>query len=253
MRVAALYDIHANLPALEAVLADVRRVGVDRIVVGGDIVPGPMPGETIACLQELELPVDYISGNGEREVREQMTSGTCRVPAAYHETMRWVAEALARDHERLFASWPATIASEIAGLGTVLFCHATPRNDSEIFTRLTPDDVLAPVFSGVAADLVVCGHTHVQFDRQVGATRVVNAGSVGMPFGEVWPLFTKTRRARRSPRAKLLRVLRVLRVLRDFVMECHRCAFNSSSSGRWSDAMATSGCRTTSQASIRSR
>jgi diadenosine tetraphosphatase ApaH/serine/threonine PP2A family protein phosphatase len=66
----------------------------------------------------------------------------------------------------------------------VLFCHATPRNDSEIFTRLTPDDVLAPVFSGVAADLVVCGHTHVQFDRQVGATRVVNAGSVGMPFGE---------------------------------------------------------------------
>jgi predicted phosphodiesterase len=202
MRLAALYDIHGNLPALEAVLADVRRVGVDRIVVGGDIVPGPMPGETIACLQELELPVDYISGNGEREVREQMTSGTCRVPAAYHETMRWVAEALARDHERLFASWPATIASEIAGLGTVLFCHATPRNDSEIFTRLTPDDVLAPVFSGVAADLVVCGHTHVQFDRQVGATRVVNAGSVGMPFGEpgaYWLLLGTEVELRRTP------------------------------------------------------
>jgi predicted phosphodiesterase len=184
MRIAALYDIHANLPALEAVIADVRLAGVDGIVVGGDVVPGPMPRETIACLQELGLPVQYISGNGEREVGEQMNTGTCGVPPAWRETMRWVAEALDRDHERLFASWPATITCEITGLGAALFCHATPRNDSEIVTRLTPDEVLAPVFAGVAAPLVVCGHTHMQFDRHVGATRVVNAGSVGMPFGE---------------------------------------------------------------------
>jgi len=183
MRLAALYDIHGNLPALEAVLADVRRAGVDGIVVGGDVVPGPMPRETMACLQELDLPVQYISGNGEREVRQQMNTGTCGVPPAYRETMRWVAEALDRGHERLFASWPATITREIAGGGAAFFCHATPRNDSEIFTRLTPDDVLAPMLSGVAAPLVVCGHTHMQFDRSVGATRVVNAGSVGMPFG----------------------------------------------------------------------
>jgi len=183
MRLAALYDIHGNLPALEAVLADVRRAGVDGIVVGGDVVPGPMPRETMACLQELDLPVQYISGNGEREVRQQMNTGTCGVPPAYRETMRWVAEALDRGHERLFASWPATITCEIAGGGAAFFCHATPRNDSEIFTRLTPDDVLAPMLSGVAAPLVVCGHTHMQFDRSVGATRVVNAGSVGMPFG----------------------------------------------------------------------
>jgi len=64
----------------------------------------------------------------------------------------------------------------------VLFCHATPRNDEEIVTRLMSDDILRPIFDGVA-DLVVCGHTHMQFDRTIGGTRVVNAGSVGMPFG----------------------------------------------------------------------
>jgi len=64
-----------------------------------------------------------------------------------------------------------------------LFCHATPRNETEIFTRLTPEERLAPVFAGVDASVVVCGHTHMQFDRMVGGLRVVNAGSVGMPFG----------------------------------------------------------------------
>ncbi|HVH80740.1 MAG TPA: metallophosphoesterase family protein, partial [Stellaceae bacterium] len=77
-----------------------------------------------------------------------------------------------------------TIRVAIDGLGDVLFCHGTPRNENEIFTRLTPEKVLLPVFDGVDAAVVVCGHTHMQFDRIVGKTRVVNAGSVGMPFGK---------------------------------------------------------------------
>lgn len=64
------------------------------------------------------------------------------------------------------------------------FCHATPRSDTEIFTRLTPEEFLRPVFADVDAALVVCGHTHMQFDRTIGSTRIVNAGSVGMPFGD---------------------------------------------------------------------
>ena len=86
--------------------------------------------------------------------------------------------------QRLLARWPQTLSVEVPALGDVLFCHATPRNDSEIFTRLTPDDRLAPIFGAAAANVVVCGHTHMQFDRTIGRTRVVNAGSVGMPFGE---------------------------------------------------------------------
>ena len=68
--------------------------------------------------------------------------------------------------------------------GDVLFCHATPRNDTEIFTRLTPDEPLLPIFGGLGVPVAVCGHTHMQFDRTIGTVRVVNAGSVGMPFGE---------------------------------------------------------------------
>jgi diadenosine tetraphosphatase ApaH/serine/threonine PP2A family protein phosphatase len=71
----------------------------------------------------------------------------------------------------------------VSEIGDVLFCHATPRNDTEIFTRCTPEERLAPIFSGLGVEIVVCGHTHMQFDRAIGSVRVVNAGSVGMPFG----------------------------------------------------------------------
>ena len=74
--------------------------------------------------------------------------------------------------------------SRIAGCGEVLFCHATPRSDTEIFTRETPEERLVPVFERAVAPVVVCGHTHMPFDRMIGGRRVVNAGSVGMPFGE---------------------------------------------------------------------
>jgi diadenosine tetraphosphatase ApaH/serine/threonine PP2A family protein phosphatase len=65
----------------------------------------------------------------------------------------------------------------------VLFCHATPRDDNEIFTRQTDEARLLPIFETARANVVICGHTHMQFDRMVGETRVVNAGSIGMPFG----------------------------------------------------------------------
>lgn len=183
-RVAALYDIHGNLPALEAVLDDVRRAGVDLVLVGGDVVPGPMPRETLACLLDLDLPVRFIRGNGDRSVHEEMEGVPSTVPEQFRHVIRWSARQLDPGHARTMAAWPLTLRIEIGGLGDVLFCHATPRNDTDIFTRLTPEDRLLPLFDGVDAPLVVCGHTHMQFDRTVGGTRVVNAGSVGMPFGE---------------------------------------------------------------------
>jgi putative phosphoesterase len=185
MRVAAIYDIHGNLPALEAVLQDIRQAGVDRIVVGGDVLPGPMPRETLACLQGLEFPVQFIRGNGDREVlahKAGVEAGA--LPEPVREIMRWTARQLDPEHERWLASWPATLRIEIGGLGEVLFCHATPRNDTEIFTLLTPEESLLPVFGGLDVPLVICGHTHMPFDRTIVGVRVVNAGSVGMPFGE---------------------------------------------------------------------
>jgi predicted phosphodiesterase len=188
MRVAAIYDIHANLSALEAVLQEIRQVKVDRVVVGGDVVPGPLPCETIQCLLDLDIPAQFIHGNGDREVLAQ-TSGVetdwyRAAPEPWREPVRWTAQQLNTQHQRLLEGWPPTCHIEIPGLGDVLFCHATPRNDVETFTRLTPDDCLLPIFEGLGVSVVVCGHTHMQFDRMVGKTRVVNAGSVGMPFGE---------------------------------------------------------------------
>jgi predicted phosphodiesterase len=188
MRVAAIYDIHANLPALEAVLEEIRQAGVDQIVVGGDVLPGPMPRETVDCLLDLNIHRQFILGNGHREVLERMrgteTEWYRSTPEQWREPVRWTAEQLRPEDMQLLASWPETLRVEIRGLGDVLFCHATPRNDTEIFTRLTPEDRLLPVFKGVNAPVAVCGHTHMQFDRTIGGIRVVNSGSVGMPFGE---------------------------------------------------------------------
>ena len=188
MRIAAIYDIHANLSALEAVLQEIRQAKVDCVVVGGDVLPGPLPRETIQCLLDLDIPAQFIHGNGDREVLAQMwgveTDWYRTAPEQWREPVRWTAQQLDTQHQRLLEGWPPTCHVEIPGLGDVFFCHATPRNDTEIFTRLTPDDRLLPIFEGLGVSAVVCGHTHIQFDRMVGTTRVVNAGSVGMPFGE---------------------------------------------------------------------
>ncbi len=182
---AALYDIHSNLPALDAVLENIRRDPVDRIVIGGDVFPGPFPRETIKRLTSLDIPLQFIKGNADKEVHEKMLGRESdAVPERFRDAIRWVATELIPDYEQTIASWPPTLQIEIPGIGKTLFCHATPRNDTEVFTRLTLEGKLIPVFKGVDAALVVCGHTHMQFDRTVGKIRVVNAGSVGMPYGE---------------------------------------------------------------------
>jgi predicted phosphodiesterase len=183
-RVAALYDIHGNLPALQAVLGEIRLADVDRLVVGGDVLPGPMPREALMALHSLDIPTEFISGNGEAEVlRAHRGEELARVPEAFRPLIHWTARQLRGDDAARVATWPPTTRFEIVGLGDVMFCHATPRSDVDVFTTRTAEERIRPLFDGVA-DVVVCGHTHMQFDRTVGRTRVVNAGSVGMPWAE---------------------------------------------------------------------
>jgi predicted phosphodiesterase len=195
-RVAVLCDIHGNLPALEAVLDDVRQAGPDVIVVGGDLLPGPMPRETLARLLTLDRPVHFVHGNGDLAVLAQMeaartgvvrywgTTSGAPLPEPHLAATRWTAQQLEPHDEPVLSGWPKTLRLQVDGLGPVLFCHATPRSEVEIFTRLTPAEALLPVFGGLDVAVVVCGHTHMPFDRTIGATRVVNAGSVGAPYGE---------------------------------------------------------------------
>jgi predicted phosphodiesterase len=186
MRVAALYDVHGNLPALEAVLADPRCQQAETIVCGGDLVAGPLPE---ACLDRLEADgrARFLSGNGDREtVTPPEEGGLAEIGA-------WAAARLGRERLARVAEWPATVELDLPGLGRVVFCHATPRSDTEILTSATPDADIAAVLASTAADVVICGHTHVQYDRLVSdvesdtgrrdvAQRIVNAGSVGMPY-----------------------------------------------------------------------
>lgn len=148
MRILALYDIHGNVDALDAVLADPRAANPDAIVVGGDVVPGRFAEDAFARLRALPTLTHWVRGNGERE------SGD---PA--------------------LATWPLTV--ELDG---VLFCHATPRDDEETLTRISTPERWADALAGVTQPLVVAGHTHQQDDRMVGAVRFVNAGSVGLPY-----------------------------------------------------------------------
>ena len=194
MRVAALNDIHCNLPALEAVLADVEREGVDAVVCGGDVVGGPFPSEVFDRLTGLS-DVRFVRGNADRLVLEGVDE---------HE-LDWDAQRARLGDVRLatVASWPLTVEIEIDGLGSTLFCHAIPTADEPIFTRITPEDDVIAMLGDVEVDLVVVGHTHVQFDRQLpNGLRVVNAGSVGMPYegrrGAFWALLGPTVELRRT-------------------------------------------------------
>ena len=194
MRVAALYDVHANLPALEAVLAE---VDADAILVGGDAVLGPMPKETLSLLREREAT--FIRGNCDREVA---TPGEGE--ELWTRRARWAHEQLDDEELAFLRNFPHPLSMEVDGLGEVLFCHGSPRSDDEILTAITPPKRLGPILDGVTQDLVVCGHTHAQFDRLVGDRRLVNAGSVGMAYeGEpgiaAWALLGPTVELRRTP------------------------------------------------------
>jgi putative phosphoesterase len=186
MKVAALYDIHGNLPALDAVLREAREEGVDQIVVGGDVVLGPMPKECLDRVLALDIPTVFVKGNCDREVIARMSglSAASALPQQVQESLTWVASQLSPKHRSAMDQWPSSVTLNVGALGKVLFCHATPQNDMDMFTKLTPEAKVLTLLGNTDATVIVCGHTHMQFDRKVGRYRVVNAGSVGMPFAE---------------------------------------------------------------------
>jgi putative phosphoesterase len=201
LRVAALYDVHGNLPALEAVLRDVDDAGADLIVVGGDVASGPMPSQVVTLLQSLGNRARFVRGNADRVLDFVGRSDDDR--HVWVRARRWVADQLGEAQLAFLASLPLDEIVDVEGLGRVRFCHGAPGSDEEVITRLTTEERLARLLEGVEERVVVCGHTHVQFDRIVGNTRVVNAGSVGVPYearpGAYWLLAGPEISLRRTP------------------------------------------------------
>jgi putative phosphoesterase len=177
LRIATLYDVHGHLSALEAVLAEVPDDA--EIVVGGDVAAGPYPSETLERLRGLGDRVHWLRGNADRE----LTQGERGL--APTEVLDWVRARLSAEQVAFLHALPATLELEVEGLGRVLFCHATPQNDVDVFTERTPEERVAPQFAALGVDLVVCGHTHMQFVRPVVDVTVVNSGSVGMSYEDV--------------------------------------------------------------------
>ena len=177
MRVLALYDIHGNPDALEAVLADDRAADPDVVVVGGDAVPGPFARATLERLEAVRVPVRMLRGNGEREVAAAVGAPAPADGDLAAVTAAATAAELGDERARGLGELPLTL--ECDG---VLYCHASPRRDDEMLTRISPSDRWQAVLADVTAPLVVAGHTHQADDRRVGAVRFVNAGSVGLPY-----------------------------------------------------------------------
>jgi predicted phosphodiesterase len=176
VNVLALYDIHGNIDALNAVLADPRAADPDVVLVGGDVVPGPFARATLDRLNALE-DARWIRGNGEREVAEAIDGPEPDPDDAARVTAKLTLDELGPETARPLGDLPLTL--ELDG---VLYCHATPRADDEMVTRISAPERYASVLEDVTAKTVVAGHTHQQHDVMVGDIRFLNAGSVGMPY-----------------------------------------------------------------------
>ena len=182
-RVAAVSDVHANVAALAAVLADIEAADVELIVSCGDLTWGSYPDETIAAMRGLGDRALFVRGNGERAVLE--ISDERRRAGSPRES--WVPARHSASSLKFVAAIPFSIVIEIIGLGPVRFCHGSPRSDTEIVTPATPAERFAQLCTGVGEQVLVTGHTHLQFDRRVAGRRSVNPGSVGLPYHDGEP------------------------------------------------------------------
>jgi predicted phosphodiesterase len=185
MRVAVLSDIHGNLPALEAVLAEVEAAAPDLIVLNGDLADGPFPAETLDVLMGLGDRATWVRGNGDRWVTEAYDGTFERTGGPADDLVEWTATKLSRAHRDRLAALSLTTSVEIPGLGDVAFCHASARSDNEMVLVTSDVDHLREALGPLPQETVVAGHCHMPFDRLFDRRRIVNAGAVGMPYGHV--------------------------------------------------------------------
>ena len=174
MRVAALADVHGNAPALAAVLEEVERERPDLVVFCGDLTWGSLPQETLALVRALEIPARLVRGNADRVVGSD-----------FEGRGEWMAAAHTSEDIAFLHGFEQTVVVDVDGLGPTCFAHGSPRSDEECVTRRTPEERVREFTNGVAARVFVTAHTHMQFEREVTGLRLVNPGSVGLPYETV--------------------------------------------------------------------
>jgi putative phosphoesterase len=181
LRIAVLSDVHGNAPALAAVLAELEREQPDLIVSGGDLTWGSLPEETFALAASLNAR--FVRGNADRALLENQSST---------EREQWMQAHHTPEMRAFLAGFEDHVVVEVDGLGSVRICHGSPRSDEECVTPETPEARVREFTQDVGEQVIVTAHVHIQFDREVGGIRSINAGSVGLPYegrpGAYWAM-----------------------------------------------------------------
>lgn len=181
-KIVVLYDIHGNFPALESVMNEIQD-DVDHLVIGGDVILGPMSNECLDLLKESTVPLNCIKGNCETAVLNYLDDQP--LPALQPQVMeeiKWTAHHISTDHLRWTRSWPENFIYTHPTAGKISFYHSAPGDENAIFTEETKEDILDMLFQNDHSNIIICGHTHIPFDKKLKNKRIVNAGSVGMSF-----------------------------------------------------------------------
>jgi putative phosphoesterase len=187
--VAVLSDVHGNVHALQAVLAELEKSPVDLVVFSGDITWGPFPQQTVEVIRTLRtrVPTALVRGNADRALLE-LTDGV-REPESPRDI--WMRRNHRDSDVAFLREVQFQVDVDVAGVGRLRVCHGSPRADIEAMTPETPMSRLAAACADVDADVLITGHTHIQFDRRVDGLRRVsrhlNPGSVGLPYGSDEP------------------------------------------------------------------
>jgi len=158
---------------------------VDAFIIGGDVAAGPLPRETIDQLMTLSGRARFVRGNADREIVNAYERGATQIDEVDDPAIRaavFAASRISGTQRDFLAGFAPTVGLEVDGLGPTLFCHGSPRSDTEIITRVTPEARLREILGAVEEQVVVGGHVHQQFDRSLDRWRFVNAGSVGVPY-----------------------------------------------------------------------
>lgn len=185
MRVGLISDIHGNRVALDAVLAELERDGVDRIVCLGDVAVGPQPGEALERVRELGCPV--VLGNWDAAfLGAAVPAATDETSSMVNEIHAWWGEQLDDGQRAYLETFVPTLELDLDGVRMLAF-HGSPRSYDDWIFSTTPDDELEPMFAGDRPALLAGGHTHLQLARRWSQSLLVNPGSVGLPFLTWWP------------------------------------------------------------------
>ncbi len=184
-RIGLISDIHGNLLALEAVLAELDREELDGLVCLGDVAVGPQPAETLARVHALGCPV--VKGNWDEWFCEGIPPADDETGRKLAEVGEWWAGQLSDADIALMRGFSPTVELDLGGGETALCFHGSPSSNMEWIYSVTPDETLSQILGDTREQVLLCGHTHVQMLRRHEQSVIVNPGSVGLPFSDWAP------------------------------------------------------------------